>query len=146
MIRKLKQADITECINIVQLNWSVPVAERFKREVAHAFNESMAWPPEYFVFETDGNVIAGFAGMIQSWRMHNTWDLIWINVHPEYQGEGIGKRLTLHRMDEIHDRGGAVISLMTKEKKFFKKLGFKKDREYIGGWISMSLQIRELVI
>jgi len=147
MIRRLEKRDIIHCVEIVTENWGTAAALDFHDEVKHAFRPGMKWPPEYFVFEhaTNGKTV-GFAGMMHSWVMHGVWDLIWINVAKNYQGLGIGKQLTEHRIHEIDRQKGAVINLMTKEVQFFHKFGFEELKEYDGGWSFMTMQLRKLKI
>lgn len=143
MIRRLEKRDIIHCVEIVTENWGTAAALDFHEEVKHAFRPGLKWPPEYFVYDIDGSVIA-FAGMMHSWIMHNVWDLIWINVRKNHQGMGIGRQLTEHRIHEIDHQKGAVINLITKENQFFEKFGFDAVKEYDGGWSLMTLQLRKL--
>jgi N-acetylglutamate synthase-like GNAT family acetyltransferase len=145
MIRDLEPADVAECVEIVRLNWGDGVADRFSDEVSHAFNNTMRWPPQYFVYdEPKTNKILGFAGMIPSWVMHGVWDFIWINVAEEARGQNIGLQLTTFRISEVTRQSGKVINLMTQAPGFFSKLGFESTHTYHGGWKSMTLQLREL--
>lgn len=143
MIRDLERDDIQACIEIVNMNWGDEVAARFADEVGHAFNISMKWPPQYFVYDVGGKVV-GFGGMKSSWIMHEVWDLIWVNVHPDYRCNGSGMLLTSFRISEVKRKGGAVINLMTKIPDFFAKFDFQPLHEYDGGWCLMTLQLKPL--
>lgn len=143
MIRRLEKRDIIQCVEIVTENWGTAVALNFHEEVKHAFRPGLKWPPEYFVFEIDKKV-AGFAGMMHSWIMHNVWDFIWINVKKNHQGLGIGRQLTEHRINEVNKQKGAVINLITKEVGFFYKFGFEDVKQYNNDWCLMTLQLRKL--
>lgn len=143
MIRDLEKADIPACIAIVLDNWNQDTADRFSHEISHALNGSMKWPPEYFVFEISKEIV-GFAGMMPSWLMYGVWDLIWINVKKDFQGQSIGSQLTHLRISEIDRLGGSVINLMTKNTKFFSKFSFKTTYRYQGGWNLMTRQLRTL--
>jgi N-acetylglutamate synthase-like GNAT family acetyltransferase len=143
-IRRLRNDDISACQEIVRTNWNDEIALRFREEVDHVLT-NMAWPPIYFVAEEDG-VIVGFAGMMESWLMEGVWDFIWINVHIDHHGKGIGKALTKHRINEVIFRGGAAIHLMTRQPEYFEQFDFAISHSYVGGWYLMIRQFRELRI
>lgn len=143
VIRDLESSDVPACIEIVRTNWGDEVATRFTDEVGHAFNTTMKWPPHYFVWDAQGDIL-GFAGMIPSWVMHGVWDFIWINVKPEAQNKKIGAHLTSLRISEVQRQGGAVINLMTKNDYFFTHFGFEVIRTYQGDWHLMTLQMKAL--
>ena len=142
-IRAIRQQDVAACVDLVHKNWGKKIARRFEVEVHHAFNPTLAWPPEYFVYvRSEGNIL-GFAGMHQSWIMHGVWDLIWINVDPNFQSSGIGTALTKARLKHIQGCKGTAVHLMTKNIKFFKKFDFKVSRKY-GDWNLMTKQLRKV--
>lgn len=143
MIRDLEPSDVPACTEIVRANWNDGVADRFVDEVNHAFNNTMKWPPQYFVYE-QGKLVLGFAGMIPSWQMHGIWDFVWINVCPTAQRQQIGQQLTSMRISEVIRRKGCVINLMTHTPVYFRRFGFEITHTYKGGWIGMTLQLREL--
>src|SRR5277367_5550008 len=143
MIRMMAKSDVPACVEIVRDNWSIQIANRFYDEVQHSWGVNMKWPPQYFVYEKDKQV-AGFAGMMPSWRMHNAWDFIWINIKLDYQGQGMGHALTRYRIQKADMQGASVIELMTRNPEFFETLGFKRHHDYEGGWVSMGLQLRKM--
>jgi ribosomal-protein-alanine N-acetyltransferase len=147
MIRELCPSDVEACIDLVRMNWDETVAARFTDEISHAFDSKMSCPPLYYVF-VENNKIIGFAGMIRSWIMHSVWDFIWINVHPDHKGKGIGKLLTIHRINEVDRMGGSIIQLMTEQYHFFKKLGFRVNILFDGDemWMHMTKQLRPIHI
>ena len=144
MIREMTRADIWPCYEIVAVNWNDAVAERFRQEALHKWLFGNKYPPQYWVWEEDGQVVA-FAGMIESCIMTGVWDFIWINVKPSHAGRGIGRLLTEHRIEGVRKLGGSVIQLMSREYGFFKKLGFSTNFVY-DGWVHMSMHLRELKI
>lgn len=147
MIRQMTEHDVADCYGIVRENWDERVADKFYDEVRHAFVDeyAMEWPPEYFVIEEDGKVVA-FAGMMWSWIMSGVMDFIWINVKKERQGCGYGAALTEHRIRECDERGVRVINLMTQKPNFFEAFGFVMTYVYDGTWFSMTKQLRPLNI
>jgi N-acetylglutamate synthase-like GNAT family acetyltransferase len=146
-IRELEKRDIHACTEIVRDNWGDLVAERFWDEIQHAFHKNMKWPPEYFVFEEEGEIV-GFAGMMESWQMHKVMDFIWINVKREYQGYGIGRALTEYRIERCRAYDMRAINLMTQKPNFFEPFGFIMSFVYEGEgmWVSMTKQLGPLSI
>jgi GNAT superfamily N-acetyltransferase len=165
-IRKIQPRDVPACAEIVRLNWGDVVAERFRDEVCHVWIPGIKWPPMYYVAldcEPEDDVenpaeeipLMGFAGMMESWLMNGVWDFIWINVHPEYQGDGVGKRLTETRILEVRIRGGSAIHIMTKKYTFFRQFDFRVAHVYLDdveigkqpeNWILMTKQLKALRI
>jgi ribosomal protein S18 acetylase RimI-like enzyme len=61
-------------------------------------------------------------------------DLLWLHVHPDYRGEGIGSDLFDAVRDRLHDRGitqlrGRVLSMNEVGNTFYKQRGFEKVGE-----------------
>jgi ribosomal protein S18 acetylase RimI-like enzyme len=63
-----------------------------------------------------------------------TWDLYWIAVAPELQGQGVGKQLYQAFAQAIAARGGAQVRIETSSKEsyastggFYERLGFSVD-------------------
>ena len=112
------------------------------------FFSNSRWPPHYYVAEIDGQVV-GCGGYRSAWLMSNTYELIWVNVKKEFQGQGIGKALTKKRINRIKELGGTLILLMTQTKQqFFEQFGFSRSEMYwnsdvskIMPWRLMSLQL-----
>lgn len=129
MIREMRLCDIPACRDIIKDNWNEDIAARAVIEMRHAFDNSMEWPPIYYVYEIDGEAVA-FAGMIPSWIMTGVYDFIWINVCKDHQGNGIGHALTQHRIREVDKRDGSAIHLMTQKYRFFASHGFHIAASY----------------
>lgn len=143
-IRDLTPADITSCCDIVTLLWGKNVAEQARTELFEMHNSVQHWPPHYFVAEDDGRVV-GFAGLRAAWMMTNVYEFIWINIHSDYQGKGIGALLTERRLAEVASLGGSVVMLMTQKPEFFAKFGFEKTTN-IDGWELMLKRLTPLVL
>jgi N-acetylglutamate synthase-like GNAT family acetyltransferase len=145
MIRPIETKDVFACQNIVWQNWNVDILNRFIDEVGMAFNKTLKWPPEYFVYESI-NIdcipeIIGFAGIMPSYLKEGVWDLVWVNVAKDCQHIGVGTELVDYIIDKVKERGGIAIHLMTEKFVFFGKFGFDGycDGKYGGNWAFMSL-------
>lgn len=151
MIRELRLCDVPACIEIVRQNWDGDIANRFALEIAQAFQPNIPWPPIYYVFEHNNQVV-GFAGMISSWVMHGVFDFIWINVRSDYHRQDIGTALTRHRIEQVRQLGGSAINIMTQNYGFFKRFGFKVLHVYEGPenetswWCLMTMQLKPMSI
>src|SRR4051812_47518750 len=100
------------------------IADSAVIEMEEMFTSNSRWPPHYYVVEDEIGVV-GFGGFKAAWMMSNTFELIWVNVHPRAIGEGVGSMLTRKRLTEICRRGGNLVVLMTRKSSFFVKFGFK---------------------
>ena len=144
MIRPIEVKDVIACHAIVLDNWEAVVAERFKHELDMAFNTTLKWPPEYFVYESyslDGVLeIIGFAGIMPSFLKEGVWDLVWVNVARDCQRIGVGTDLVDYIIDLVKERKGIAIHLMTEKPEFFGRFGFvAEDCGNYSGWTFMSM-------
>jgi len=135
-IRPITTADIDACHAIVLANWNPTVAKRFLSEISQVWAE-MNDPHIYYVAVESGFVV-GFIGIMQSYIMHGIWDLVWVNTHKDFQGEGIGTELVEYCLREILECDGRAVHLMTKTPTYFEQFGFNSVKEY-GEWKLMSL-------
>lgn len=138
MIREMQESDIPQCIYIVEKNWGDKVAQRAEIEVRCLFKNQLAM---YYVIELNHTVV-GWAGMMPSHLMNDIWDFIWINIHPDFKKQGLGRDLTNFRINMVSEMGGSAIHLMTKRYKFFKSMGFKAVHVYQGNWVLMIRQLK----
>ena len=150
MIRPIEVKDVIACHKIVLDNWGSVVAERFKHELDMAFNTTLKWPPEYFVYISYNIDMApeviGFAGSMPSYLKEGVWDLVWVNVARDCQGLGIGSDLVDHIIDLVKERKGTAIHLMTEKPEYFVRFGFDYScigevffGGYGGDWVLMSI-------
>lgn len=127
-IRNLKKEDISLLSKIVSLNYSKKFGENSKKEIlAHFENKTI--PPQYLVAEENGKIM-GFAGYIQSWMDYSVYNLFWVNIHPDFQGKGIGKKLVstvIKKIKNVRGQNKAKMILLTTTKpKFYSdNFGFK---------------------
>lgn len=97
MIRNLQEADFTEMMNIDQLvfdssNTPAPIKQRTLEEYAGRYS-----PDHVFVAEIEGKV-AGYIGYENPTGLPSNSHVmeLYIAVHPDYQGKGVGRALITH--------------------------------------------------
>lgn len=95
-----------------------PNAEKWKRVLA-----SSSW---IAYIKEKGKVVA-FGRILEDGMMCLFYDVC---VHPDYQGQGLGRQLMEHLISKVKDQGFISIGLFTWEgnpdaSKFYEKLGFE---------------------
>ena len=84
---------------------------------------------QYFVVEEDGIIIA--SGGINYFFEANLARISWDMVHPTFQGKGVGKKLTLFRIEEIKKKQVIkTIQVRTTQYviKLYEKLGVELEK------------------
>ncbi|MCG8350905.1 MAG: N-acetyltransferase [Chloroflexales bacterium] len=75
------------------------------------------------VAEADGEVI-GCAALHITWR--DLAEVVSVTVHPDFQGQGVGRRLVLPLFDEARELGIPTLFTLTLQAAFFSRLGFRE--------------------
>jgi predicted N-acetyltransferase YhbS len=123
-IRKMRPGDIDECTAIVRTNYSVAFAKSAAKELKEMFGSAHI-KPLYFVAEEKGEIV-GFAGCVESWVDYGTYEIFWLNVAPEKQRRGIGKKLVATILTELKKRKPDLVLLSTTAPDYYKKhFGFR---------------------
>lgn len=122
-IRKMTLDDLEQVVAIDQLSFSLP------------------WPPRSFQFELtdneasrcwvtdlDGRIIAVLVG----WFIVDEFHIATIATHPDFRGQGIGRRLLLHVLGSAKEEGAIRAFLEVRESnlialKMYRDLGFVED-------------------
>lgn len=122
-IRKMTLDDLEQVVAIDQVSFSLP------------------WPPRSFQFELtdneasrcwvadlDGRIIAVLVG----WFIVDEFHIATIATHPEFRGQGIGRRLLLHVLSSAKEEGAIRAFLEVRESnlialKMYRDLGFVED-------------------
>lgn len=141
-IRLLHKKDIQEAAAIVGRNYNREYQRSATRELQDMFGTGPI-KPAYFVAVEKGRII-GFAGFCQSYMDYAVWEIFWVNVRPEAQRQGTGKRLVARVIQEIRKRKGAKMMLLTAEIPDYYRdhFGFKHIAVIGGGYVLMSAPVR----
>ena len=127
-IRPMLQQDVPEASKIVGLNYH----KGYEFSSMLEFNEMFrtgCFKPDYLVCEMDSKIVA-VAGYSQSACDYAIYEIFWVNVHPDYQGKGIGTAIIKKTIDIIKsfrskDKKAEVILLTAKIPEFYRRFGFK---------------------
>jgi N-acetylglutamate synthase-like GNAT family acetyltransferase len=77
--------------------------------------------PNYFVADATGRLVGCVALEIYSSKLAEVRSLV---VVPEYQGQGIGKRLVQAAIDRAREENVLEVMAITSEEEFFQACGF----------------------
>ena len=119
-IRRMTLADVEQVVAIDQASFSLPWPERtFRYEVA----ENSASRP--WVVDVDGRVVA----MIVVWFIIDEAHIATIATHPDFRGQGFGKKLLVHALMAAKEEGAQTALLEVREsndtaQEMYRKLGF----------------------
>jgi predicted N-acetyltransferase YhbS len=137
-IRLLEPKDIPALLHIVRANWSEQTAQTAHVEIGQAFSQAV-WRPIFYVAELDG-IVVGCACYHASWMAWGLYDIAWVNTHPSYQNEGVGRALVSRCINDIR-AVGSLVMLTTKIPDYYaKNWGFTSCFEH-GGDIYMRLPL-----
>lgn len=132
MIRPYTSQDKPELINLLRLN----TPQYFAVSEENDFIEYLNYHAEhYFVIEENGKIIGtgGINYLAENTEARISWDII----HPDFQGRGVGKELTLYRIGQINKMPAVnVIYVRTTQLvyRFYEKMGFALERTEKDYW------------
>ncbi len=121
IVRKMKIGDVGSVVDIEQRCFPIPWTKgTFVMEIV---SNKLA---RYCVAEVDGRVV-GYGGM---WLIIDEAHITNIAVHPEHRGEGVGKKLVEHLIDEASDTDIHKVTLEVRRSNFiaralYTKFGFE---------------------
>ncbi len=121
-IRSFNPSDVPQLLELLRLNTPKFFSENEKADFVHYLNNEV----EYYFVATKNDQIVGCGGF-------NFWDegtmvrISWDILHPDFQGQGIGKSLLKYRLNEItkFDKVEKVVVRTSQlVYKFYEKQGF----------------------
>ncbi|MBD1398520.1 GNAT family N-acetyltransferase [Pontibacter sp. JH31] len=126
MIRPYATTDREALLHILRLNTPRYFAPEEEADFAAYLDEHLE---AYFVVEQAGQIV-GAGGL--NYFDDNTWARIsWDLIHPDFQGQGIGKALTQFRIEEARKQPNLrLIQVRTSQLvyPFYQKLGFVLEK------------------
>lgn len=123
MIRHYTPSDKPQLIDLIKLNTPQYFDESEESEFRTYLDSEV---DDYFVVE-EHNKIVGSGGINYFFAIGEA-RLVWDMIHPDYQGIGIGKSLTIHRIDIIKKQTAArtiVVRTTQLAYQFYEKVGFE---------------------
>lgn len=86
----------------------------------------------YFYVETDRNEkVRGFVCFGKAALSENVYDIYWMVVHPDFQGQNVGTNLMNFAEKHIRENGGSMILIETSSTPKYKKaISFYRHRGY----------------
>ncbi len=143
-IRLYQNDDKKELIQLIQLN----IPTYFDSSEEEEFVEYLENKKEdYFVVEDKStNQIIGCGGINYFFddvvgrdtdNSKNLARISWDIIHPDFQGQGIGKQLLLHRINHIQNKKEIKIIIVRTSQlayKFYQKVGFKLEKAEKDFW------------
>jgi ribosomal-protein-alanine N-acetyltransferase len=123
VIRKMTLEDLEAVVAIDQVSFSLPwPARSFQFEVTD--NEaSRCWVTEF-----DGRVVA----MLVGWLIVDELHIATIATHPDFRGQGIGKKILLHALRAAQEEGVVKSFLEVRAgneiaQKMYREFGYEED-------------------
>ncbi len=122
MIREYTGRDKKQLLNLLRLNTPHYFAPSEEADFVQYLDH---YREDYWVVEEDGKIIGsgGINYFLDRKEARISWDII----HPDYQGKGIGKQLTLHRINHLQNNAAvSVVYVRTTQLvyQFYQKIGF----------------------
>ncbi len=105
-------------------------------------SKTMRYNAKYFIAEIKDEIV-GVGGVKESFISDNVFELCWMTVKHEYQGQGIGTELILKRIEyakQISGYDDVRILTGTRVPKMFKRLGFVEfmESETDGAYLALT--------
>jgi ribosomal protein S18 acetylase RimI-like enzyme len=132
MIRFYSNTDKEALLNLLRLNTPQYFDVSEEKDLVAYLNQHRE---EYFVVEENGIIVG--SGGINYFADKTEARLSWDIIHPDFQGRGIGRQLTLHRLHHLKNYTPVkVIFVRTTQLvyPFYKKMGFVLEKTEKDFW------------
>lgn len=141
-IRLLRKSDIKAAAAIVGKNYNLTYQKIAAREIAAMFERKVG-SPTYIVAEENKKII-GLAGYINDWADFTLYNFFWVNVAPDCQNQGVGKKLIDQVVANIKkEKDARHILISTKIPNYYRKYWrFKFLRAISKGYKLMILDLK----
>ena len=98
-IRKLLITDIDSCVEMVELNFN-NIYSNCRKDIT----EGLTDPKQFYKGIVVDDKLIGFCAYTHSNFTNNCYALYWVNIHPDYQNKGYGKKLIDKVLKEIEHK------------------------------------------
>ena len=126
MIRAYRTSDKDRLIDLFKIN----IPKYFDASEEKEFFDYLdKYIESYYVVEEDGIIIG--SGGINYFPDDQVARISWDIIHPDFQGKGIGRKLTEYRIEQIKQQPGfnkIVVRTTQHVYQFYEKLGFAIER------------------
>ncbi len=132
MIRPYKTEDKSTLVHILRLNTPEYFDPSEEKDFIEYLNNHLE---SYFIVEEDNSIVG--SGGINYFPEEETARISWDIIHPDYQGKGIGKALTLYRIEEIKRQPNIkqiIVRTTQLVYKFYGKMGFELEKTEKDFW------------
>lgn len=135
MVRPLTNADRELVMDIIKATrFFVPDEIKVAEELIDIYLSQPGQQDYQIVVAEDGNgKVTGYMTYGPTPLTEGTWDLYWIAVSPEVQGQGYGQLLVRYLENEVKKKGGRLVIIETSSqpkylptRKFYEKLGYRE--------------------
>jgi ribosomal protein S18 acetylase RimI-like enzyme len=135
MVRPLTNADRELVIDIIKATrFFVPDEIKVAEELIDIYLSQPGQQDYQIVVAEDGKgKVTGYMTYGPTPLTEGTWDLYWIAVSPEVQGQGYGQLLVRYLENEVKKKGGRLVMIETSSqpkylptRKFYEKLGYRE--------------------
>ncbi len=126
MIRLYRPSDYTKVLELLKLN----IPDFFAVEEESDYIDYLEHKIEdYFVVENENKIIG--AGGVNYFPKQQTARIAWDIIHPEWQGKGIGKKLTEFRISHVNKNPLFKLIIVRTSQlayPFYEKMGFDLEK------------------
>jgi N-acetylglutamate synthase-like GNAT family acetyltransferase len=132
IIRPFEKADTKQVIRLLRLNTPRYFHVSEENDLVDYLNLNAT---NYFVYEFENKIIG--SGGINYFRDTATARISWDMVHPDFQGYGIGKKITFHRINIIKkepDIQKIAVRTTQLTYRFYEKFGFRLEHTEKDFW------------
>jgi len=135
MVRPLTNTDRERVMDIIRATrFFVPDEIKVAEELIDIYlSQPDQQDYQIVVIEDQSGKVAGYMTYGPTPLTEGTWDLYWIAVSPEVQGQGYGQLLVRYLENEVKKKGGRLVMIETSSqpkylptRKFYEKLGYRE--------------------
>ncbi|MFA4926226.1 MAG: GNAT family N-acetyltransferase [Candidatus Aminicenantales bacterium] len=135
MVRPLTNTDRERVMDIIRATrFFVPDEIKVAEELIDIYlSQPDQQDYQIVVIEDQSGKVTGYMTYGPTPLTEGTWDLYWIAVSPEVQGQGYGQLLVRYLENEVKKKGGRLVMIETSSqpkylptRKFYEKLGYRE--------------------